>query len=138
MGNKNNYRYLVTPASMKMLTEIRRKAYMGRRYYEAALIENVLVEVSIREFILQKLMLKKEEDKMDKYWSSSRTKFYQLIDYAELLGLSKNLVQNLREYSNGRNKLVHGVLEFQNKKNLYQASRSNLFYGIETESLLAG
>lgn len=72
---------------------------------------------------------------MAKYWDGD-AHFSQLIDYFELSGGKKSLVDSLRRYNKQRNMIVHHILEYKSIHDLVKDAKENFQLGREMSTQL--
>lgn len=97
-------------------------------FIESAILQASLVEAALRMAITNKVGSRKKSFK--KYWDGD-ARFEQLINYFELSGGQKKLIERLRIYNNTRNRIVHHTM-----RTLVKEAKKNYLLGKRLENKL--
>lgn len=103
---KNNKCYIA-------LVEKAEKAYLNKQYLEAFLIQSCLIESVVKEYAKVKL---KPFDKLSKVFHgklNGQMKLAQLLDMLFMASkITSRLYENLSQYKQRRNKIIHNILKY--------------------------
>lgn len=105
--NKKNYEYFVRQAE---------KAFQEERFLEAFLLQSCIIEGVLKNYAFLKLTstVNRSEVLKRKFYNFE---FTRLLDELFLLGsINKDLYENLSKYRKERNKVVHKLLNYSDKK----------------------
>lgn len=135
MSSKDKFSEIANDKSRIYLPKMVRVAFNQRRYFEASLIQYVLLEVWLRIYLLL-LLGKHGVNNRDQYWDKQYTRFSDMINYVELLGAPSKIISKLRALNKLRNKIIHQTYSYKGKREINIDAAKLLNLGLNTETIL--